>query len=88
MNREDMIEALKKDVCRVTFTKVNGETRLMYCTLNEKYFPVDDRMIESGFNPKRQVNLKVLAVWDIDVKGWRSFHVDSVTHFDMNPKQE
>lgn len=88
MNREDMIEALKKDVCRVTFTKVNGETRLMYCTLDERYLPENDRMVESGFTPKKQVNPKVLAVWDIDVKGWRSFQIDSVTHFDMNPNAE
>jgi hypothetical protein len=41
-----------------------------------------------GFEPKKQVNEKVLAVWDIDAKGWRSFRVDSVTHFDENPNSE
>lgn len=89
MNREEMIGALKQDVCRVTFTKVNGETRMMYCTLREDFLPENDRMINlSGFEPKKQVNEKVLAVWDIDVKGWRSFRVDSITHFDENPNKE
>lgn len=89
MNREEMISALKEDVCRVTFKKVNGDTRLMYCTLKSDFLPENDRMInEAGFEPTKQVNEKVLAVWDIDVKGWRSFRVDSVTHFDMNPNAE
>lgn len=89
MNRQEMISALKEDVCRVTFKKVNGDTRLMYCTLKSDFLPENDRMMnEAGFEPTKQVNEKVLAVWDIDVKGWRSFRVDSVTHFDMNPKAE
>lgn len=89
MNRQEMISALKEDVCRVTFKKVNGDTRLMYCTLKSDFLPENDRMInEAGFEPTKQVNEKVLAVWDIDVQGWRSFRVDSVTHFDMNPKAE
>lgn len=89
MNRQEMISALKEDVCRVTFKKVNGDTRLMYCTLKSDFLPENDRMVnEAGFEPTKQVNEKVLAVWDIDVKGWRSFRVDSVTHFDSNPNAE
>ena len=89
MNRQEMISALKEDVCRVTFKKVNGDTRLMYCTLKSDFLPENDRMInEAGFEPTKQVNEKVLAVWDIDVKGWRSFRIDSVTHFDSNPNAE
>ena len=89
MNREEMIDALKRDVCRVTFKKVNGDTRLMYCTLNHAFLPENDRMVnQAGFEPKKQVNEKVLAVWDIDVKAWRSFRIDSVTHFDSNPNSE
>lgn len=83
MNRDEMINALKEDVCRVTFTQVDGSTRLMYCTLNEKILPVNDRLItQVGFEPSKQVNEKVLAVWDIDIKAWRSFLIDSVTKFD------
>lgn len=89
MNRQEMISALKEDVCRVTFKKVNGDTRLMYCTLKSDFLPENDRMVnEAGFEPTKQVNEKVLAVWDIDVKGWRSFRIDSVTHFDSNPNAE
>ena len=89
MNRQEMINALKEDVCRVTFKKVNGDTRLMYCTLKSDFIVKNDRMITHvGFEPTKQVNEKVLAVWDIDVQGWRSFRVDSVTHFDSNPNAE
>lgn len=83
ISREEMIEALQKGVCRVRFTKVNGHTRLMYCTLNPDVLPRKDVMVEqAGFNPKKQVNEKVLAVWDIDVKAWRSFRIDSISMFE------
>ena len=56
MNREEMIDALKRDVCRVTFKKVNGDTRLMYCTLNHAFLPENDRMVnEAGFEPTKQL---------------------------------
>ena len=84
--RNELLSMLKQDVCRVSFEKVNGEKRLMYCTLNENHLPEDDRMqVQAGFDPKKQVNENVIAVWDIDVKGWRSFRVDSVIDFEKNP---
>ena len=49
----------------------------MRCTLN-------DQLIENGNIAEREVkarNDNVLAVWDVENKGWRSFRVDSVIDF-------
>jgi len=47
----------------------------MNCTLLEKYLPplMEDAETTTKDNPD------VLAVWDIDNNGWRSFRLDSIT---------
>src|SRR5210317_1556533 len=37
--REDLMELLRKEVVEVTFTKLNGDERVMPCTLIESYLP-------------------------------------------------
>ena len=57
---------------RVTFTKVNGEERVMDCTLQEYMLP---ETVESN----RKQNEAVLPVFDINKGEWRSFRMDSIT---------
>jgi len=80
MNRSEMIEELEANICTVTFTKVNGDERIMACTLREDVLP------ESTTSTERPVNDNVVNVWhfatDTDHDdGWRSFRVDTVTKF-------
>ena len=72
MNRETLIKNLQQNAMRITFTKVNGDERIMDCTLQEHMIPET-----SGSN--RKENEEVLPVFDINKAGWRSFRVDSVT---------
>lgn len=74
MNRNELIEQLSTNICEVTFTKVNGEQRVMPCTLREDFLPARNES-----NTERKVNENVLSVWVTDANGWRSFRVDSVT---------
>lgn len=74
MNRNELIEQLSTNICEVTFTKVNGEQRVMPCTLREDLLPARNES-----NTERKVNENVLSVWVTDANGWRSFRVDSVT---------
>ena len=71
--RETLVNGLKKDVLTINFTKVNGEERVMNCTLNETLLP---EAVTSDSEKKE--NLDVIAVWDTDKDAWRSFRVDSV----------
>jgi len=38
-NRQDVLNMLNNRVVTVTFTKVNGEERVMNCTLLSEYLP-------------------------------------------------
>ena len=35
MNREEMVEELKENLMQITFTKLDGTTRVMKCTLHK-----------------------------------------------------
>ena len=37
--RDELIELLRNEVVEVTFTKLDGDERVMPCTLQAKYFP-------------------------------------------------
>ena len=77
LTKEQIVEALKTNVCAVTFTKVNGEIRTMPCTLKEDIVPAYERK-----TPVKEATAKesaTLSVWCTDKSAWRSFRVDSVT---------
>lgn len=67
---------LQEKVCKVVFTKVNGETRVMHCTLNPDLLPE-----ETESSRTKKENDSVQAVYDVEAKGWRSFRWDSLTSF-------
>lgn len=79
LNKEEIIEKLHESVCKVIFTKANGETRVMHCTLQESMLPAQTDLEEQI--QKKKPNPDVLAVWDVEAKGWRSFRWDSVRAF-------
>ena len=67
------IELLKNNVCQVTFTKVNGEQRVMPCTLKAELLP--EQAIKENTEPKtaRKKSEDTLSVFVTDIKQWRSF---------------
>lgn len=74
MNTE-LLEALKAGATSFEFTKKDGTVRKMNGTLNYDLIDPSDR--PSG-NDTRKENLDVQVVYDLDVKGWRSFRWDSL----------
>ena len=65
---------------KITFTKKDGTERVMNCTLDPNVIP----LIES-VQDKREKNKDkdYIAVYDTDIKAWRSFIVKSVKSFDF-----
>jgi hypothetical protein len=62
----------------VTFTKVNGETRVMPCTLKEDVIP---NVEHKG---TKKPNEAIVSVWCLDKKEWRSFRVNNVVDLQIN----
>lgn len=63
----------------VTFTKINGEQRVMECTLQPELLPA--QVVVEGVAPKtdRKKSSSSMAVYDLNAKGWRSFVIKNVT---------
>ena len=81
VNRETLIKNLQKKSMRITFTKVNGEERVMDCSLQEHMVPPTNL-------DNRKENETVLPVWDINKGEWRSFRIDSVTNIELLEYQD
>jgi len=73
-------QLLSNEGAIVTFTKKDGTERVMKATLNENVIPQE-------FIPKsesnRKVNDEVIAVFDLENQGWRSFRYDSIKQVDF-----
>ena len=74
MTKNEIIDLARSNIILVTFTKKNGETRTMKCSLKDEY--IVGWVKESTL--VRKPNNDVLPVWDLDINGWRSFRIDSV----------
>jgi hypothetical protein len=83
--REEISSVLQKGVATVSFTKVNGDTRIMECTLNGNHIDLDD-LPKKKTDRVKKPNPAVLSVWDVNAKGWRSFRVENV--FNVESPQE
>jgi patatin-like phospholipase/acyl hydrolase len=81
-NRDTFREFLHKNILEVTFNKDDGSQRVMKCTLD----PNQIHQVESEDSSKtqRKTNPDVIAVWDIEKEGWRSFRWDSVKRVQLN----
>ena len=82
MTREEMMNSLYENDCRVIFKKQStGEEREMICTLRPDAIPEASKSDPLSQKKVRAVNEEVIPAWDIEKQGWRSFRVDSVVSF-------
>jgi hypothetical protein len=79
---------LQNSIVTVEFEKVNGETRVMTCTLSEQHGAkyANKTISESAeivdAKPRKK-NDDACAVWDITAGAWRSFRWDRVRCLDF-----
>jgi hypothetical protein len=67
----------------VTFTKENGETRVMKCTWNVNLIPADKHPHEIEPHKDLAPPPAYVRVFDLEVGDWRSFRWDSVTDVEL-----
>ena len=74
MNKDQTLQALKEGFVDVTFNKVNGDERVMTCTLHEDHVPE-----YNGTGKKKKPVEGNQVVWDTKAEGFRTFKWDNVT---------
>lgn len=75
-SKQNLMDMLRNNIVTVTFTKVNGEERVMQCTLLPEYVP--NAPTNNGQVLLQESESKAISVWDVQANGWRSFRVDNV----------
>ena len=76
--REALLEMLKNETLVVHFTKLNGDKRVMTCTLQEDFLPPVKKDESLTQKKIRAINEEVMTVWDTNAKDWRAFRLDRI----------
>ena len=82
-DRNILLKDIRPHIIDVRFTKLNGETRVMRCTLMEEHLPSNTNIDHLYEEHKKPENLKTVVAWDLQANGWRSFHVDNVHYVEI-----
>ncbi len=83
ITREEMLNELREGVRTVTFTKKNGDERIMECTLNMDIIPTEAHPKSDGNTLWDGVDVTIQAIkcYDVKAEGWRSFLLDTVSAY-------
>jgi len=79
LSKSELIEQLQTGVYNVTFTKVNGDKRVMPCTLMASLMPVSDKPIVTKDSSKETDSV---SVWCTDKDAWRAFKPSALISFE------
>ena len=73
-SKADLAAILRDQPAVITFTKKDGTTRRMFCTLQEGVVVAHQKKTERTKEPKDDL----LPVWDLEAAAWRSINIDTV----------
>tara|TARA_B110000495_G_scaffold16284_1_gene11622 strand:- start:16 stop:288 length:273 start_codon:yes stop_codon:yes gene_type:complete len=80
-DRSEMMQTLQNGLSEVTFNKINGDVRVMTCTLDDTIIPADFLPKTSAMLDAVEVPQTIIKTYDVNAEGWRSFRVENVTNF-------
>ena len=86
--KADLKFQLEQNVVVVDFTKLNGDKRVMTCTLREDMKPPATKTDTMSQKKVRAMTDAVVSVWDVNAKGWRSFRYDRINSVDVVDEYE
>jgi hypothetical protein len=83
--RKWLQDMLRMGPVTITFTKKDGDERVMTCTLQEDAIPADQRPkpLAEGQEQRKRSDAN-LSVWDMNANGWRSFILANVTRVEFS----
>ena len=81
--KTDLKNLLDQNVLTVDFTKLDGDKRVMTCTLSEDIKPPATKTDAMSQKKVREVSDAVVSVWDVNAKGWRSFRYDRINSVEI-----
>ena len=81
--KTDLKHLLEQNVLVVDFTKLDGDKRVMTCTLREDMKPPATKTDPLSQKKVREISDAVVSVWDLNAQGWRSFRYDRVNSVDI-----
>lgn len=83
MVKNILINLLKTNIYKISFTKKNGDQRVMICTLRDDLADLSNTPTAKG-----NKNEELLHVFDLEKKGWRCFYTSSVLSYSVALRNE
>ena len=79
-SKAEITDMLYERIVTVKFKKADGSERVMKCTLMQSMIPQTTKTVAETNNTvkERRENDSVVAAWDVEAEGWRSFRLDSI----------
>ena len=81
--KADLKKLLEQNVLTVDFLKLDGDKRVMTCTLREDIKPAATKTDAMSTKKVREISDAVVSVWDVNAKGWRSFRYDRINSVEI-----
>ena len=86
--REELKTLLEHNVVTVDFLKLNGDRRVMTCTLRSDIKPKATKTDPITQTAVRETAEPVVSVWDVNAQGWRSFRYERINSVDVVDEYE
>lgn len=84
--QDALLELLRNGVVEVTFKKLDGDERVMPCTLVPAFLPPPKEVITE--KKERKPSENTCAVWALESKAFRSFRYDRVTKVEVITRED
>ena len=78
--KSDLKLLLEQNVLVVDFNKLDGDKRIMTCTLREDMKPL---VVKDDTKKVREMSDAVVNVWDLTAQAWRSFRYDRMNNAEI-----
>ncbi len=79
IDREELKSRLQSKRVKIIFKKADLSMRTLYGTLRQEDLPdYVKNNPKPQFQEPKKINEQLMAVWDLQNRGWRSFRIDSL----------